>query len=72
VVTVYAPDSGIATSTGEFELEDSSSFDLGGEAASIGDSGDSYRVTLTGRGTRTDALIPEANFDFAGQLVPAQ
>lgn len=72
VVTVYAPDSGIATSTGEFELEDSSSFDLGGEDASIGDSGDTYRVTLTGRGTRTDALIPESNFDFAGQLVPTQ
>ena len=71
VVTVYAPDSGIATATGELELDDSSSFDLGGEDASIGDSGGSYRVTLTGRGTRTDAVIPESNFDFAGQLVAA-
>jgi hypothetical protein len=69
VVTVYAPDSGIATATGSLELDEASSFDLGGEEASIGESGDEYRVTLTGRGTRTDALIPESNFDFAGQLV---
>ena len=69
VVTVYAPDSGIATATGSLELDDASSFELGGESVSIGESGDEYRVTLTGRGTRTDALIPESNFDFAGQLV---
>jgi hypothetical protein len=68
VVTVYAPDSGIATATGSLELEDASSFELDGEDASIGESGDEFRVTLTGRGTRTDALIPESNFDFAGQL----
>ena len=71
VVTVYAPDSGIATATGGLELDESSSFDLGGEDTSIGESGDTYRVTLTGRGTRTDALIPESHFDFAGQLVSA-
>ena len=68
VVTVYAPDQGIATATGSLELEDASSFDLGGEQTSIGESGDEFRVTLTGRGTRTDAAIPESNFDFAGQL----
>lgn len=69
VVTVYAPNSGIATATGSMELEDASSFDLGGESVSIGDSGDEYRLTLTGRGTRTDAIIPESNFDFAAQTV---
>jgi hypothetical protein len=66
VVTVYAPNSGIQTATGSLEVDDSSSFDLGGENASIGEG--EYRVTLTGRGTRTDALIPESHFDFAGQL----
>lgn len=71
VVTVYAPNSGIATATGSLELDTAESFDLGGEEASIGESGDKFRVTLTGRGTRTDALIPESNFDFAGQLAPA-
>jgi hypothetical protein len=69
VVTVYAPNRGIATATGSLELEDASSFDLGGTEAEIGESGDEFRVTLTGRGIRTDALIPESNFDFAGQLV---
>jgi hypothetical protein len=68
-VTVYAPNRGIATATGSLELEDASSFDLGGTEAEIGGSGDEFRVTLTGRGIRTDALIPESNFDFAGQLV---
>ena len=71
LVTVYAPNSGIATATGSLELDDSSSFDLDGEDASLGDSGDEFRITLTGRGTRTDALIPESNFDFAGQGVLA-
>ena len=69
VVTVYAPNRGIATATGSLELEDASSFDLDGTEASIGESGDEFRVTLTGRGIRTDALIPESNFDFAGELV---
>ena len=71
LVTVYAPNSGIATATGSLELDDASSFDLDGEDASLGDSGDEYRITLTGRGTRTDSLIPESNFDFAGQTVLA-
>jgi hypothetical protein len=69
VVTVYAPNRGIATATGSLELEDASSFDLDGTEAEIGESGDEFRLTLTGRGIRTDALIPESNFDFAGQLV---
>ena len=69
VVTVYAKNSGIATATGSMEFEDASSFDLGGESVSIGNSGDKYRLTLTGRGTRTEAIIPKSNFDFAGQAV---
>lgn len=69
VVTVYAPDSGIETASGSLELEDASSFSLGGKDVSIGEGGDEYRITLTGRGTRADALIPKSNFDFAGQAV---
>jgi hypothetical protein len=67
LVTVYAPNRAIATATGSLELEDASSFELDGEDASIGDGGDEYRITLTGRGTRTDPRLPKSNFDFAGQ-----
>lgn len=69
VVTVYAPDSGIATATGAMELEDGGTFELGNTETSIGESGDEFRLELVGRGARTDALIPESNFDFAGQLL---
>ena len=69
IITVYAPNRGIADASGLLTLDDASDFDIGTQKASIGDDGDSLRVTLAGAGTRSDAVLPRAVIDFAAQAV---
>lgn len=66
-VTVYAPNQGIADASGELDFDRAESFDLGGNEVSLDDQGERQRLTLAGRGVRTDALLPSSNFDFAAQ-----
>jgi hypothetical protein len=64
VITVYAPDKGILDASGTLSLDDTGDFKLGDTSASL--PGGSERLSLSGSGTRSDAILPKSVIDFAG------
>jgi hypothetical protein len=69
IITVHAPNRGIADASGLLELDEAREFEVGGEQLTIGEEGDSLRVTLAGAGTRSNAVLPRAVINFAGRAV---
>ena len=68
VIDVYAPNTGIAIATGALTIGSVESFELDGESAELGEEGQEMRLFLTGQGRRSEALLPRAVIDFAGNL----
>jgi hypothetical protein len=66
MLTVTDPDTGLAMGTAELRQQDSTPFTLNGKAYRFGHEGLLQRMTTFGSGKRTQALLPQAHFVFAG------
>jgi hypothetical protein len=69
IITVYAPNRGIAEASGVLSLDEAGDFEIGDEQVAIGEDGDSLRATLAGAGTRSNAVLPRSVINFAGRAV---
>jgi hypothetical protein len=68
IIDVYAPDTGRATGTGSVTIDSVESFDLDGSSQELGAEDQEMRLFFTGQGKRSNAVIPRAVIDFAGNL----
>jgi hypothetical protein len=72
IITVTAPNRGIATATGQLEQRRAERFSPpGGEERRLGHEGLVTRLSLTGSGTRTNPTLPRAFLLVAGEIVVA-
>ena len=66
ILTVTAPNRGLANGSGEFKVVTAAQFELGDETVRFGRPGNSWRVSTFGDAVRTDAIIPESSVLLAG------
>lgn len=66
ILTVTAPNRGLANGSGEFKVVTAAQFEFGGDAVRFGRPGKTYRVSTFGDAVRTDASIPESSVLLAG------
>jgi len=66
ILTVTAPNRGLANGSGEFKVITAAKFELGDETVRFGRPGNSWRVSTFGDAVRTDAIIPESSVLLAG------
>ena len=71
VLTVIAPNQAVITLYGELEQRQARAFQLDGRRYRLGQRRLRTRLQVSGLGTRTDATIPRAGFDVAGNIVLA-
>jgi hypothetical protein len=66
VITVLAPNTGLANGIGELSQTTAGEFELNGETYQFGRTGLQERMSFTGFGIRTEPLIPRAEIAVAG------
>ncbi|HVO70854.1 MAG TPA: hypothetical protein VMT24_12460 [Aggregatilineaceae bacterium] len=66
IVNVQAPDTGITTGIGQFTVNTTSPFTLGGQDYLLGAPKQLYRFSYTGEGKRTDKVAPNSTLLVAG------
>jgi hypothetical protein len=71
VLTVIAPNQAVIALHGELEQRQARAFQLDGRRYRLGRRRLRSRLEVNGLGTRTDATIPRAGFDVAGNIVLA-
>ncbi len=69
VLNVQAPNQGIAIGVAELTQDSATAFVLGGQQYRFGSAGVLQRLSATGQGTRTDAIIPRSFTALAGHSV---
>lgn len=68
VLTVTAPNRGLATATGDLLESSARPFTVGGATHVLGRAGQTMHVSIGGPGRRTRVFPPASQFDFAGSL----
>lgn len=66
VISVYAPQQGLASGAGDLAWQSSSPFSLAGQQLQLGTGGTSLRISFSGVGTLTQPTPPVATIDIAG------
>ena len=66
ILTVQAPNRGLAVGNGVFSVMSAQPFTFAGETVRFGRQGKSYRISTMGDAVRTDPLIPESSVLLAG------
>jgi hypothetical protein len=69
ILSVQAPNRGIAVGNGEFSVLTAEPFTFGEETVRFGRPGIVYRISTFGDGVRTDPLIPQSSVLLAGNAV---
>lgn len=66
ILTVMAPNRGLAVGNGELSVSSADSFMFDGEMVQLGRVNKSYRIATTGDAIRTDPVTPESSVLLAG------
>lgn len=66
ILTVQAPNRGLAVGNGELSVSSAEPFTFGAETVRFGQPGKSYRISTMGDAIRTDPVTPESSVLLAG------
>ena len=69
ILTVQAPNRGLANGNGEFSVLSADAFTFDGNTVRLGRPGKSYRVSTLGDAVRTDPNIPQSSVLLAGDAI---